>query len=124
MKVVVTSTGPDLDSRMDSRLGRAEKYVFVDTNTLETIASDNPAGFASAGAGVQSAKFIVEQGAEAVLTGNCGPNAFSALAAGGVEVYVGSCLTVRDMVEAFLGGKLRRVSGASVESHFGMRGNS
>jgi len=124
MKIAVTAAGPDLDSAVDPRFGRAEKFVIVDTETMESEAFENPAKTAGGGAGVQSAQFIVEKGAEAVLTGNCGPNAFSALNAGGLAVYTGLSGTVREAAEAFKGGALTPVSGANVESHFGARGQS
>jgi predicted Fe-Mo cluster-binding NifX family protein len=74
------------------------------------------------GAGIQAAQFVVNQGAQAVLTGNLGPNAFDVLQAAGVKGYLVSECTVGQAVEAFKAGQLPPMSGANVVAHAGMRG--
>ncbi len=119
MKVVVTATGPDLDSAVDPRFGRADYFVVVDTETMEVRGIENPSKTLGGGAGVQSAQFVVTEGAEAVLTGNCGPNAYATLEAAGVKVYTGASGTVKDAVQAFKSGSFSEGGGANVASHFG-----
>ena len=51
--------------------------------------------------GVQSAQLIIERGAQAVITGSCGPNAFQVLEAGGIAIYEGEQGTVKEVVEKF-----------------------
>jgi predicted Fe-Mo cluster-binding NifX family protein len=74
------------------------------------------------GAGIQSAQFIASKGAEAVITGNCGPNAMSALSAAGVKVIIGQTGTVREAVERYKRGELGSTPAANVEAHYGMGG--
>jgi predicted Fe-Mo cluster-binding NifX family protein len=122
MKVAVTSTGADLDAQMDPRFGRAQYLLIVDTDSLEFEAIENPNVAAGAGAGIQTSQMIANKGAQAVLTGNCGPNAYQTLAAAGVQVYVGLSGTVREAVEAFKRGEVASVEGPSVAGHFGVGG--
>ena len=61
---------------------------------------------------------VLDLGAEAVITGNVGPKAFSALQAGSVKVYVGAAGSVRDALEKFKGGELECVSQANVKGHW------
>jgi len=122
MRIAVTSTGPDLDAEMDPRFGRAQYLLLVDTDSLEFEAVQNPNIAAGGGAGVQTSQMIASKGAEAILTGNCGPNAYRTLSAAGVQVYVGLSGTVRDAVEAFKRGELQPVGGPSVPGHFGTGG--
>lgn len=77
MRIVVTANGTDLDAPASPVFGRCSTYIFVDTETMKFEAIDNPAMSAPGGAGIQAAQFVIEQGAQAVLTGNVGPNAFN-----------------------------------------------
>jgi len=56
MKVCVTSTGPDLDCEMDLRFGRCQYFLFVDPESLEWEAVENPNFAVAEGAGIQSAQ--------------------------------------------------------------------
>ena len=120
MRIIVTSSGADLDAPASPVLGRCPVFVLVDTETMEFEALDNPAIAAAGGAGVQAAQFIVEQGVQAVVTGNVGPNAFQVFQSAGVPVYLGQGGTVRNAVEAFRSGQLQLVGGANAPAHAGM----
>jgi predicted Fe-Mo cluster-binding NifX family protein len=123
MKVAVSSTGKNLDSVIDPRFGRCSWFVIVETDDMSFEAFSNESVALGGGAGIQSAQFIVSKGATAVLTGNCGPNAMSALSAAGVKVILGQAETVREAVERFKRGELPSASEANVSSHYGMGGN-
>lgn len=119
MKIAVTSSGSTLDSQVDPRFGRAQYLLVVSVEALDVEALENPNVAAGGGAGVQTAQMVISGGAEAVLTGNCGPNALRTLEAAGVKVYAGVSGTVRAAVEAFMQGDLHPLSGPSVSDHFG-----
>lgn len=120
MKIAVTATGDGLEAEIDPRFGRCQKFVFVDTDTLETETIDNQNVTAGGGAGVQSAQLVANSGADTVLTGNCGPNAHQTLAAAGVTVIVGVRGTVRDAVERFKAGELSATNEPNVDTKFGV----
>ena len=120
MKVVITANGTDLDAQASPVFGRCSAYVFVDTETMQFEGVENPAIVAPSGAGIQAAQFIVGRGAQAVVTGNVGPNAFGVFQASGVPVYIFGGGTVREAVEAYMAGWLQLVGGANVPAHSGM----
>ncbi|MCR4406853.1 MAG: NifB/NifX family molybdenum-iron cluster-binding protein [Anaerolineae bacterium] len=120
MKIVVTSNGTDLDAPTSPVFGRCSTYIFVDTESMQFEAVPNPAMTASGGAGIQAAQFIVERGAQVVLTGNVGPNAFNVFQAAGVPIYLVGESTVREAVEAYKNGQLQPASRANVQAHAGM----
>jgi predicted Fe-Mo cluster-binding NifX family protein len=122
MKVAVSATGKDLNCQIDPRFGRCQYFIFIDPETMEFEASENEGLMASGGAGVQAAQLVVQKGVKALITGNLGPNAASALSASGIKVHLVSGGTVREVTEAFKAGKLQEVSGPSVPPHFGMGG--
>ena len=107
MKIVVTSNGPELDAQASPVFGRCPWYLFVDSDTMEVEAMENPATGAASGAGIQAAQFVVEQGADVVLSGNVGPNAFDVFRSAEVAVYVSEGGTVREAVDAYKEGQLR-----------------
>lgn len=120
MKIVVTSNGADLDAQASPVFGRCPWYLFVDTDTMEFEAVENPAVGTASGAGIQAAQFVVEQRAEALVTGNVGPNAFDVLRSADVPVYLLGDGTVRDAVEAYKEGELSEVGGATGPAHAGL----
>jgi predicted Fe-Mo cluster-binding NifX family protein len=119
MKIAVTSTGESLDAQVDPRFGRAAFYMIGDTDTMDFVAIENE-NAAGGAAGIGSAKHVIDEGAEAVLTGNCGPNAQRTLDAAGVKLYTDVKGTVAEAVERFKSGKLTIAKGPNVQTHFGM----
>ncbi len=122
MKIAVTATGPNLEANIDPRFGRCGYFLFVETDDLTFEAVENPNISIGGGAGIQSAQLIAEKGAKAVLTGNCGPNAYRTLEAAGVQVIIGTSGTVKDAVEQFKAGGFSAAGQPNVQSHFGMPG--
>jgi len=119
MKLCISSTKNDLDASVDPRFGRCQYFLFVDTGTMKFEAVGNPAFTAGGGAGIQAAQAVVNKGANAVITGNVGPNAFQALQAGGVKIITGAQGTVKDVVERFNKGEYEYAASPSVETHHG-----
>ena len=120
MKIAITSTGKTLDSQVDPRFGRAACFIIIDTETMDFNVIENENVAAAGGAGISSAKAVIDARAEAVLTGNCGPNAEHTLTAAGLKLYTRVTGTVAEAVELFKSGKLAKASGPNVEPHFGM----
>lgn len=119
MKVAVTSSDKDIDAEIDPRFGRAKYFLLVDTETLAFDVVENTQNLdLPQGAGIQAGKNLVESGAGALITGNCGPKAFRVLESAKIDVFVGIKGTVREAVEKFKAGELAAASGANVEGHW------
>ena len=122
MKIAISSMGKDLDSQIDPRFGRCQYFILVDPETLTFEVVGNEGLMASGGAGIQAAQLIAQKGATALITGNLGPNAASALSASGIKIHFAPGGNVKEVVQAFKAGKLQEASGPTVPSHFGMGG--
>lgn len=110
MKIILTANSPDIESGVDPRFGRGAYLLVVDTVTLQWESHTNPGVNAPGGAGIQAAQFVTDQKADAVLSGDFGPNAFNALQAAGIPMYVyEGCATVREAIERFKAGQLKHV---------------
>ena len=119
MKIAVTSKGTDLDSEVDPRFGRASYILIVNSETFDFEVLDNKTNVnALKGAGIQAASMVSDKGAEVLLTGFCGPNAFKTLKAAKIGVADNADGSVRDAVEAYLDGKLPLSDQANVEGHW------
>lgn len=101
MKIAITATGTGLDAAVDPRFGRCACFVLVDRDSgaVETVA--NPFQDAAGGAGTQTAQWVVNQGVDAVLTGQCGPKATAVLEDAGIHIVEGVSGTVREAVENY-----------------------
>jgi predicted Fe-Mo cluster-binding NifX family protein len=107
MKIAVTAQGGTLTSDLDPRFGRAKWFIIVDTETGEHEAMDNSEGAgAPSGAGIASGQRIADSGAQAVITGHCGPNAERVLSAAGIRIIERTGGTVAEAMEAFERGQL------------------
>jgi predicted Fe-Mo cluster-binding NifX family protein len=119
MKVAVTAQGKSIDDKLDPRFGRAKYLLIVDTETMEYQALENTQNLdLPQGAGIQAAQNVINEGVGAVVTGNCGPKAFTTLTAARVEVYIGAQGTVRGAVQDFISGSLTKADQANVEGHW------
>jgi predicted Fe-Mo cluster-binding NifX family protein len=119
MKIAVTTSGSELSSQVEPRFGRCPNFLIVNTETMEFEVVPNSAVGSAHGAGIGAAQTVASKGVGAVLTGNVGPNAYSALAASGIKVIAGVSGTVGDAVKRFNSGDYQSTSEPSVGGHFG-----
>lgn len=119
MKVAVTAKGTNLTDPVDPRFGRASYILVVDTDTMACEAIDNSVNVqAFKGAGIQAATTIADRGAEVLLTGYCGPNAFRTVQAAGIKVVSDVTGTVAEAVQKFLSGPVVYSEGANTDGHW------
>jgi len=122
MKIAISANGPTLDAEVDPRFGRCQYFIIADPQTMEFEAIDNASAMAGGGAGISAAQMVAGKGVEAIITGNCGPNAHQVLSAAGVKMITGASGKVKDIIENYRDGKLKASSQPNVPDHFGMGG--
>jgi len=122
MKIAVSAVGNTLEAQVDRRFGRCAYFLIVDSETLEFEAFSNEASSAMGGAGIQAAQMIAKKEAKVVITGNVGPNAYGTLSAAGIEIITGASGTIREAVEKYKKGELKKTGAPTVKGHFGMGG--
>lgn len=86
--------------------GRTPYFLFFDTETKESTILENPAAEAEGGAGVTAAQFIVDNGAEVLLTIRCGENAKTVFDAAELKVYKTESPSAEENIQLFLEDKL------------------
>ena len=90
MKIAVSSSGNNLESKIDPRFGRCAYFVIVETENMDFEVFDNESIALGGGAGIQAAQFVASKGAKVILTGNVGPNAVKTLSAAGSSDFCGA----------------------------------
>jgi predicted Fe-Mo cluster-binding NifX family protein len=121
MKIAVSAQEPDLNAQVDPRFGRCQYFVIVDTETMEFETMKNTGTDAGGGAGIAAAQLVTGTEPEVVLTGSCGPNAFSVLEAAGIKVVTGVSGTIRKAIDDYVAGKYTPASEANAQPHSGMK---
>ena len=119
MRIAVTATGKDLDSNMDPRFGRAAYFIIVNPETMEYETVENTQNLnLPQGAGIQAGKTIIDNNADMLITGNCGPKAFKVLQSAGIKIFTGAKGSVSDAVSKYKNGELQSTDQANVEGHW------
>ncbi len=113
MKIIISASGNTIDHPFNPRFGRADFFILIDSETRAWQALPNPAADARGGAGPQAVQFLVKQGAQAVVSGSFGPNAYAALEAAGIAAYVASGGSVAEVLQQFIDGQLEQVKAAT-----------
>ena len=118
MKIALSTKGNTLESPMDSRFGRAARFLIYDTDKETYEILENAGSIDAAhGAGIKTAENIARLGVDCVITGHCGPNAFRVLKAAGIKTYNTDALTVSQALEQFKAGTLQSIDSADVGGH-------
>jgi len=72
MKVALTSTGNDLNSKLDQRFGRCSYFVIYDTETRGMEFIPNPNKEAQEGAGPASVQIVASRNVGKIVSGEFG----------------------------------------------------
>ncbi|MBN1283641.1 MAG: NifB/NifX family molybdenum-iron cluster-binding protein [Proteobacteria bacterium] len=119
MKIAFTTSGEDLNAPLDTRFGRAPKFLVYDLDSATFEVVDNRQNLnAAQGAGIQSAQTVARLGVQAVVSGHCGPKAFGVLAAAGIKIYNCDAPTIAMALDQYRSNKLVEAKSSDVESHW------
>jgi len=123
MKISVSARGESLDSEVDPRFGRTAGFVLFDSESGSAEYLDNSAQQDSAkGTGVKAAQLIAKAGAEALITGQLGPNAAQFLRKSGIKIYACSGGTVREAIQTLQENGLEELGDDDIEPGPGKMG--
>jgi predicted Fe-Mo cluster-binding NifX family protein len=107
VKICITSTGKEMEAKVDPRFGRAPYFLIIDTDTDALEVLENNAAEENQGAGIGAAQIVSDKGVDGVLTGRVGPKALTAFQASGIRLYEGvsSKETVKEALTKFKNGE-------------------
>jgi predicted Fe-Mo cluster-binding NifX family protein len=117
MNVAISSQDKRWDSPVEPWLGRAAYFLIVDTDSMIFDALENEStGDAPHVAEIKAARLVIDAGAQAVLTGNCGFEARRMLASAGIRLFQGGPGTIAETIEQFKNGKLTEVPAPGIRA--------
>lgn len=89
-------------------LARAPYFLFRENGTDTVV--ENPAAQAQSGAGLQAAQFLVDSGADTLITVRCGQNAADVFHAAGMKIYRSVHKCAAEDLSALEEGKLEELT--------------
>jgi predicted Fe-Mo cluster-binding NifX family protein len=119
MKIVISAMGKEKESILDRRFGRCEYFQIFDTETSEFKVVTNKAVNANGGAGIAAANQVIDEGANVLITGNLGPNAYELIEKAGIDAYSCASVPVLQAIEMYQNNQLESIKAAG-RAHHGM----
>lgn len=100
MKIIITSTGDNLNSAFDLRFGRAGWFCVYDKETKTSNFIKNSFKDVNGGAGTKTSEMAAELGAKKVISGHFGPKAKDLLERLNIQMVTmdGNELNVADII--------------------------
>ncbi|MBW2983996.1 hypothetical protein KY361_02685 [Candidatus Woesearchaeota archaeon] len=121
MKVAISCTEDKIESPIDQRFGRCAYFLIVDIEDKKiknVKAVENQGAIQGHGAGIKAGQQLGDEGVEAVITGNLGPNATNVLDQLGIKAYHASG-PAKEALDEFIKGKLGEIAEIA-QPHSGM----
>jgi len=106
MKLIIPVETQSLNAPVCPSFGRTPLFVLFDTESGKLEFLTNHAAESEGGAGIKAAQFIVDSGAETLITYRCGENAAQVLNAVGIKMYKAQDGSVEDNIAKFKSGEL------------------
>ncbi len=108
MILFISARQPQIESEVDERFGRSPWLIRYDTATEAWEAFSNPGASQSRDSGADAAKFVIDQKADAIISGDFGPHAVKALRAARITLHLFTfeVTTVQQAVDAYKQKKL------------------
>jgi len=123
MKIAISSVGKSLESEVDARFGRCAYFLIVEIKNKkvgDVKVVENTAKAQMGGAGITAGEIVANEKVDVIITMNLGPRAFSVFEQFGVKSYQGRG-KIKDVVQDFIGGKLKEIGDATGPRHIGFR---
>lgn len=122
MKIAIPVNTPDLDARVEHKLGTAPYLLVIDINDMSFEAVEGPPPSHGPGAGIQAVSLVLGMGAKTLLAGNISPNIAGTLRQNGIEIITSVTGIARDAAETYKRGEFSQAS--SVRQNSVMEGAS
>ena len=103
MRIAVATNTGGLEDTVSQVFARAPTFTIADVENGEikdVRVMRNPAASAGGGAGIQAAQILINEGVQAIVAGNFGPNASGLLAQTGVAMIASSGTKVEEAVKS------------------------
>lgn len=109
MKIAVAIMKPEKMSPLAQVFGRSNYFLINKTSDNSEIILQNPFANELGGAGIQSARFLIENEVDIVIVKKIGMNPYRFLTSANIKVYQSSDTTGVNAIQLFTEGKLNLI---------------
>ena len=112
MRIAIPTNGGGLNDTVAPVFARAPAFYIVEVDENGNVISEkiiqNPASAAGGGAGPMAVQTLINEGVEAIIAPQVGPNALGAIQAAGIKLYqVSPGTPVEEAIKAVVSGTVR-----------------
>ncbi|WP_455391793.1 NifB/NifX family molybdenum-iron cluster-binding protein [[Eubacterium] cellulosolvens] len=101
MKIAISSEGESLTSYIDRRFERCPYFIIIDTETKKFETVSNIGSIRKDGTNSTALEIILNNGVEAVITGDMRPGAYKILADANKKIITGVVGEIKKIIEEF-----------------------
>ena len=123
MKIAVAIVKPEKSSLLSDLFGRSNYFLIFNTFKNSEEILSNPFAKELGGAGIQSARFLIENDVDVVIVKKIGINPFRFLASANIKVYQCNEATASETIRFFTEGKLLPIENVTEAFSFGRKRN-
>jgi predicted Fe-Mo cluster-binding NifX family protein len=113
MKIVISSTGRDIESNIDATFHRCPFFLIFDTETDKIKTLENTSREHHTEIGATVGQIVANEGVDTVLTTNIGPKAFGIFEQYGIKMYQAEG-KVNEAIQKLKNGKLSEIIKATI----------
>ncbi|MFO7524686.1 MAG: NifB/NifX family molybdenum-iron cluster-binding protein [Ignavibacteriaceae bacterium] len=117
MLIAVSVKKPDLGSELSDAFGRSEYFLLFDSTKNIPEFIQNPYSSELGGAGIQSARFLIERKVEAVITTFIGFNTLRFFNSLDIKIYKCNDCNAEDSLKLFSKGSLKEINESRIEKY-------
>jgi predicted Fe-Mo cluster-binding NifX family protein len=117
MLIAVSVKKPDLSAELSDAFGRSEYFILFDSIRKSSGFLQNPYSSELGGAGIQSARFLIENKVETVITTFIGLNALRFFNSLKVKVYMCENCKAVESLKLFSEGTLKEIGESTMEKY-------
>lgn len=121
MKVAVAITKPEKTSPLSDVFGRSNYFLIYNTSDNSEDVLTNPFAQELGGAGIHSARFLIENEVDVVIVKKIGINPFRFLASANIKVYQCNEATAVKAMQLFTEDKLILIENTNGDIAFGRK---
>jgi predicted Fe-Mo cluster-binding NifX family protein len=120
-KIAVTIEKPEKTSPISLVFGRCSYFLIYDQEKNEEEILPNPFASELGGAGIQSARFLIEHNVDVVIIKQIGVNPFRFLTSANIKVYKCKVESATEAIKLFTEGKLILLKNIKEDFTFGRK---
>jgi len=117
MLIAVSTKNPDLSSELSEAFGRSEYFLLFNSQKNASEFVQNPYSSELGGAGIQSARFLIEKNVETVITTFIGLNTLRFFKSFNIKIYSCEDCTAEESIKLFSKGNLVEINENLVEKY-------